>query len=350
MKNNYSIYNVDLNTIDFTPFTPCDASSLNVKEKNIENWMATKPELLFSNPDAVMIIAQEISGEVMADLLAVDSQGNLIIIEIKRNWSDRNTVGQILDYAARLESWKYEDFNIRWKKDKGENSNDLFEEFKNFSENHEFREDEFLKQRQLFILASSVDESMKRIIRWLGESYNVPINYVPFQFYKNNDQVFLQISKIDIQPIIPKGGWSGDWFFNTNETYGKGAYKSLFEQSVIAVWGYPNSQEILNRPEPGDRVFAYINGRGITAVGTFGEKDAFSSGSVFGRKNETEYNRKVTWEKIVDLNQAIKTVECSQWGYNLPVKSSLCKMYNGKVCQKIADELMKRDSLDIHDL
>ena len=75
MKNNYSIYNVDLNTSDFTPFTPHDASSLSVKEKNIENWMATKPELLFSNPDAVMIIAQEISGEVMADFLACSQWG-----------------------------------------------------------------------------------------------------------------------------------------------------------------------------------------------------------------------------------------------------------------------------------
>ena len=344
MQNNYSIYNVDLNTSDFTPFTPRNASSLRINEKNIENWMATEPKLLFSNPDAVLIIAQEISGEVMADLLAVDSQGNLIIIEIKRDWSDRNTVGQILDYAALLASWEYEDFNDRWKKDKGRNAGDLFEEFKNFSENPDFRKDEFLQQRRFFILASSVDESMKRIIKWLSDVYNVPIDYVPFQFYENNGQVFLQISEIDIQSIIPKGSWSGDWFFNTNETYGKGAYQKMFNQSVIAVYGYPNGQEILNRPEPGERVFAYINRRGIAAVGIIGERDAFSSGSIFGKENEQEFNRNVTWETIVEIDEAVKPAESSQWGYNLPIRSTLCKMYHKTIAQKIADELRRRKS------
>lgn len=347
MQDNYSIYSVDLNNSNFAPFIPRDASSFRVKEKNIENWMATEPKLLFSNPDAVMIIAQEISGELMADLLAVDSQGNLIIIEIKRNWSDRNTVGQILDYAARLASWKYEDFNDRWKKYMGRNSGDLFEEFKNFNENPDFPEDDFFKQRRLFILASSVDESMKRIISWLGDSYNVPIDYVPFQFYENNGQIFLQISKIDIQPIIPKGGWSGDWFFNTNETYNKGTYTNMFEQSVVAVWGYPNGQEFLNRPKPSERVFAYINGRGITAVGKFGEKDAFPSGSVFSRENEQEFHRHVTWETIVEPDKAVKPAESSQWGYNLPVRSTLCRMYHKTIAQKIAVELIKRKSQNI---
>ena len=334
-----------MNTSNFTPFVPRNASSLSINEKHIENWMATEPKLLFSNPDAIMILAQEISGEVMADLLAVDSQGNLIIIEIKREGSDRNTVGQILDYAALLASWKYEDFNDRWKKYKP-NAGDLFEEFKIFSENPDFRDDEFLEQRRLFILASSVDESMKRIIRWLSELYNVPIDYVPFQFYENNDQVFLQISKIDIQPIIPKGDWSGDWFFNTNETYGKGAYQKMFEQSVIAVWGYPNGQEYLNRPEPGGRVFAYINGRGIVAVGKILDGEAFSSGSIFGRKNEQEFNRHVTWETIVQHEKAVRPTESSQWGYNLPIRSTLCRMYHKTIAQKIADELKKRESED----
>ena len=345
MQDNYSIYNVGEGESDFTQFVPRNASSLTIKEKHIENWMATEPKLLFSNYDAIEIIAQEISGEVMADLLAMDSQGNLIIIEIKRDGSDRNTVGQILDYAALLASWKYEDFNDLWKKYKGTNAGDLFEEFKNFSENPDFRKDEFLKQRRLFILASSVDESMKRIIRWLSESYDVPIDYVPFQFYENNGQVILQISKIDIQPIIPKAGnWSGDWFFNTNETYGAGAYKEMFKQSVIAVWGYPNGQEYLNRPEPGGRVVGYINRYGIVAVGTFKERDAFSSRSIFGRENEREFNRSVTWESIVKCDKAIRAAESSQWGYNLPVKSSLCKMHHKIVAQKIADELRKRKS------
>lgn len=48
------------------------------------------------------IMANEIKVEMQADVRVVDSHGNFIIIEIKRNSLDRNVIGQILDYAARL--------------------------------------------------------------------------------------------------------------------------------------------------------------------------------------------------------------------------------------------------------
>jgi RecB family endonuclease NucS len=43
----------------------------------------------------------------MADLLALDTSGNLIIIEIKRDWSNHKTIGQLLEYAA-----KFKDFTV----------------------------------------------------------------------------------------------------------------------------------------------------------------------------------------------------------------------------------------------
>ena len=39
---------------------------LDVKEKDIEKWVVGKPEILFSDPDAVMIIAKEIMGELQS--------------------------------------------------------------------------------------------------------------------------------------------------------------------------------------------------------------------------------------------------------------------------------------------
>ena len=111
-----SLYRIKLEEGEFDELLPCDAASVSLKEKKIEEWVALKPELLFSEPGAVMIMAQEMSGEPQADLLAVDSQGTLIVIEIKRHWSDRSTVGQLLDYAAHLSEWDYEAFNQRWKK------------------------------------------------------------------------------------------------------------------------------------------------------------------------------------------------------------------------------------------
>src|SRR5689334_11224864 len=111
MSDVSSLYCVNLKSGEFAPLVSSTAQELKVSEKQIEKWMVLKPNLLFTDENSVMVIAQELSGEPQADLLAVDSQGNLIIIEIKRHWCDRNTVGQLLDYAARLSSWDYEAFN-----------------------------------------------------------------------------------------------------------------------------------------------------------------------------------------------------------------------------------------------
>ena len=342
MKGIRSVFSVDLAKKIFDPLSPLSARDLKLKEKSIENWIAQNPRLLFTNPEAVLVISQELAGEPMADLLAADSQGALIVIEVKREWSDRSTVGQLLDYAAALSNWTYDDFNRRWQRNIEAKRRDLFEAFKEFAENPEFEKDEFLKSRRFFILASAGDESMKRIIGWLRDNYDVPIDFVPFQFYKQGTQHFLEIEKIDVDPIEPKRGWEGDWFFNTNETNYPDAYVKMFKDGTIAVDGYPNTEGILNGPRPGERIFAYVKGRGIAAVGRIGDKPACPSGAVFGQAENNEYNRKVVWRAVAKVEEAIKPTEVSEWGYNLPVRATLGKIYNGRVAEKIATELEKR--------
>ena len=342
----HTIYRVSLEAKEkFEPLTPVAAEFLNVNEKQIESWMAIDKELLFTDKNAVMIIAQEVSGELMADILAVDSQGNLIIIEVKRHSSDRNTIGQILDYAARLSKWTPEDFNRRWKQYRKSliipTKEDLFEEFKDFVENDQFNEEEFLENRRLYILASSADENMKRIITWLRNTYNVPIDFVPFQFYSNSDEIFLELQKIEIEPISVKGEWGGDWFFNTNETHSKGAYRNMLKENVIALFGYKGEygKQMLDRPEVGQRVFAYVNEIGIIAYGVIIDEVSKSGNSVFGMQDEKEFHREVEWKAIVNEKDAVNNSMVGKEGYHLPVRSTLCKMYNIKVADWIAENL-----------
>jgi RecB family endonuclease NucS len=45
----------------------------------------------------------------MADVLALDTDGRLVVVEMKRDWSDRATVAQLLEYAARMAQSSYDD-------------------------------------------------------------------------------------------------------------------------------------------------------------------------------------------------------------------------------------------------
>jgi len=76
-------------------FLEKSASELRVEEKTIEDWIANNPQLLFPK-EQVLVFGQSILGQSMADVVALDSLGSLIIVEIKRDWSDRSTVAQLL--------------------------------------------------------------------------------------------------------------------------------------------------------------------------------------------------------------------------------------------------------------
>lgn len=343
MSDISSLYNVDLESGRFTELTSCNAAELKIKEKQIEEWMAHKPNLLFTDEDSVEIIAQEITGKPQADLLAVDSQGNLIIIEIKRHWSDRNTIGQLLDYAAALSECNYDFFNDLWKKYKGKASEDLFEYFKrDFIENTHFEKDQFLKEKRLFILASEADEDLKRIIGWLKNEHEVPIDFVPFAFFQHGDQIFLRIDKIEIEPISYSATFEGDWFFNSNESHSPGAWKNMIDHNVIAAckYGKQITKYKMDKPAAGDRVFVYVNGKGIVAAGKVLEEVSGQGSGIFNKDTEgDEFHRKVEWLVTVPIDDSISSAEVSELGYNLPVRCTIAQWNDGKVAEKVIARL-----------
>jgi len=80
MNGDESLYKVNLDDVTFEELQPTPAHAVAIKEKKIEEWVVNHPGVLFTDDNAVMVIAQEVSGEAQADVLAVDSQGNLIIV------------------------------------------------------------------------------------------------------------------------------------------------------------------------------------------------------------------------------------------------------------------------------
>jgi hypothetical protein len=154
---------------------------------------------------------------------------------------------------------------------------------------------------------------------------------------------FLEVEQIDVDVPERSPKWQGDWSFNTNERYVEGAYRRMLKDGAIAVCGYgPKTKEILNRPRAGDRIFAYLNGRGVIAFGRIGGELAYPSGTIFRQSRNDEHHRTVLWEAVVNEDTAITPAEVSRWGYNYPCRPTLCVINNGKVAERIAKELQRR--------
>ena len=323
-------------------------SSVGLLESDIERWLADQPNLLLPN-EQLLVIARSVAGQAMADILALDALGRLVIVEIKRDWSDRTTVGQLLEYAARLSTASFDELQGYARRHQRDNAYDLHAVFKQFSEGSTLQSHELGNTQRVFIVAPESDSNLRSIVDWL-KSFNVPIEFVPFAVYADPQGVprFLQMEGIVTSPEQTGGNdsWRGHWIFNTNETHAPGAYKIMFERNVAAIYGYPNGPLNLEGASINDTVFAYVNRQGIRAFGTILDAEVRTGAGVFvdsgGHQPADEYHLSVRWNVLPEDDAISAAQEATQFGYKLPVRSVFAKLQRGSIAEKLEQELRSR--------
>src|SRR5690349_14285815 len=75
-------------------------------EKQLEDFIHADPSML---GERLMLIGRQVStGFGFIDLLAVDSEGGLHILELKRDKTPREVVAQVIDYGAWVKELDYQ--------------------------------------------------------------------------------------------------------------------------------------------------------------------------------------------------------------------------------------------------
>ncbi len=115
----------------------------------------------------------------------------------------------------------------------------------------------------------------------------------------------------------------------------------MFDQGVIAIFGYATGPQKLMGSTADQRVFAYVNGKGILAAGRIVDGQIMTSDTVFGQCRE--YHVRVDWKTIVADDEAVTWREVNEkFGYRLP-RPVFCEMScPPDVTNWIADELQRR--------
>jgi hypothetical protein len=328
---------------------PSAPSNLGLLEKHIEHWLANHPEILLPG-EQVLVIARSISGQSMADILALDSAGRLIVVEIKRDWSSRETVGQLLEYAARLSNCGYAFLEGLARKYLDDDAFDLLTVFQERFPDSPAGRDDLGKAQRILVVAPEADESLHSIVAWLTK-HRVPIQFVPFSVYADVDNVprFLALDGLTTVEARDESSdtWAGHWIFNTNEAYASGAYHQMFQQNIAAIYGYPNGPQNLEGARKDDLVLAYVNQQGLRAVGRVVDGHVTSGKGIFldssGNQKPAEYHLAVQWEALVEPARAISAREAAAtFGYNLPVRSVFGKMHQGRRASVLEKELRQR--------
>ena len=133
--------------------------------------------------------ATDDGGTIYPDLLGVDSQGNLVIVELKKGRTPRDIVAQLLDYAAWANNLS--DPQIR---EIAETYFKTQEEFKEKTFDEAFREifdmpeaDEIPPLNQamrLFIAAEEIPTRVAHVCRFLRSSHGIDISCVAFSIFQ----------------------------------------------------------------------------------------------------------------------------------------------------------------------
>lgn len=121
------------------------------------------------------------------DLLAMDQEGNLVVIEIKRDKTPREVVAQTLDYASWVDGLSYEEITELYaEKQSGKKFEVGFDETFGTSP-----PDKLNESHQMLIVASELDSGTERIINYLNDNYGVPINTVFFRHFEDEGKEYL---------------------------------------------------------------------------------------------------------------------------------------------------------------
>ena len=111
MSTDPQLFRVDPDTRESSAVAEVDFSHLGLKEtQDIQEWVVANPGIL---GDDLLIIAKEFSDfdrtSERLDLLAIDRDGKLVIIELKRDHSGADVHWQAIKYASYLRHAKSED-------------------------------------------------------------------------------------------------------------------------------------------------------------------------------------------------------------------------------------------------
>ncbi|MGA9774112.1 MAG: endonuclease NucS domain-containing protein [Blastocatellia bacterium] len=150
-------------------------------EERIEGWMAEDISILSSD---LLVIGRQVATDFggFLDLLCLDSNGNTVIVELKRHKTPREVTSQVLDYAAWINDLSNDTItNIanEYLGGKGPLEKAFAEQFKKelpgtLNENH-----------SMLVVASEIDSSSERIIKYLSDVHGININAATFNYFKS---------------------------------------------------------------------------------------------------------------------------------------------------------------------
>ena len=182
------LYRIDGSDIDLVD--PTSAVEAGLFEKDVEDWIERRPEIL---GDDLLIIGRQIDaddGKDRIDLLAIDKQGSLVVVELKRDLVGDDANLQALRYAAVVSRWTYDQVQTQaeayWASS-GLDRGTLAQEIESFcDEGYEIN-----GQQRMILAGRDVKARLRSMALWL-RAQGVDVRVTSIQLFQEKGLTYLQ--------------------------------------------------------------------------------------------------------------------------------------------------------------
>lgn len=224
----------------------------------------------------VMVIGRQVltSFGNRIDLVALDAQGYLCVVEVKRDRTPREVVAQLLDYGSWVSGLNNEAIAAIYSAyAPGQPLEQAFAE--RFGDN---LPETLNEQHRLIVVASELDHSTERIVTYLSTQYGVPINAVFFRYLEDDSRQYLArtwlVERSEGKDLFRKsssrlraGTWNGQDFYVSLGGGEHRAWGDCRKYGFVSGGNGPWYSRTLRLLFPGARVFACVPNRGYVGVG-----------------------------------------------------------------------------------
>lgn len=268
---------------------------LNLEER-IHKWIENDISIILPNAILIGSKVKTDYGSGELDLLAIDEDGDLIIIELKRGLTPRDVTSQALDYASWADSLTEDNINdILQKRGIEKSIIELMSEKFGNSEEVDINENQ-----KIYIVASSIDSTTERICKYLSNN-GLQINVMTFNYYKIDDNEFIARNSL-IRETIPQKD-------NTRKRNGRYVTK-LFQEDKLKIGQKVKYLPLEDKKGITETATIYRNGSKCLKLDSTNEEYSFSGLRKFLiQKHNLDLNPHFPfwqWTEWLNINDNVK--------------------------------------------
>lgn len=235
------LYRVLTNQNHLQPFRAIELGEY-YQERDLEDWLELNPQVLVADEPLLMIGRQVSTPVGIVDLLALDVDGTVVIIELKRAPQQREAIAQVLEYA----SWFSElhDLDIRQIAEAyfvRRQTGLTFEQTWQQTFNTEFQGTILNQQHRVLVVIEGGNERMESVTRYLRKA-GLDISLLTYSYYRteSSEEILLINKEVGDDETISENKSSlipseselvGGWQSNVQEAFG--IFRDLMNKANI---------------------------------------------------------------------------------------------------------------------